>query len=131
MGPDGVPNSGTSLADGVYLICNTGANTSLPNAHANDSSVLARFDEAAHTFTTGRTLSRMPGGHFIITAPHLSGADVLLFGAGAYRASDIYLSTTPESSFSSGAGTRYFAGLIKWPAHVDRFGVRRGARGTG
>ncbi|MGI8991641.1 MAG: DUF4185 domain-containing protein [Bryobacteraceae bacterium] len=112
MGPDDVPNSGISLASGIYLICNTGADTSLANPHVNDSSVLARFDETAQTFTTGRTISHMPGGHFIITAPHISGTEILLFGAGAYRASDIYLSTTPASSFATGAGTRYFAGLV-------------------
>ena len=112
MGPDDVPNSGISLPDGVYFICNTGADTSLPNPHVNDVSLLAHFDERTQKFTTGRTVSRMPGGHFIITAPHAFGASVLMFGAGGYRASDIYLSITPTISFASGAGTQYFAGLM-------------------
>jgi hypothetical protein len=112
MGADDVPNSGISLPDGVYLIIDTGADVSLPVPHMNDHSLLSKFDETAQTFTTGRTISSMPGGHFIITAPHASGSNVLMFGVGAYRASDIYLSTTPESSFASGAGTQYFAGLV-------------------
>jgi hypothetical protein len=33
-------------------------------------------------------------------------------GLGAYRASDVYLATIPASSFDTGAGTRYFAGLV-------------------
>ena len=112
MGGDDVPNSGISLPDGVYFICNTGADGSLPNPHTNDVSLLAHFDEATHTFTTGRTLSKMPNGHFIITANHTFGSNVVMFGAGAYRASDIYLLMTPIASFASGAGTQYFAGLV-------------------
>lgn len=112
MGPDDVPNSGISLPDGIYLVCNTGADTSLPNPHLNDASFLAHFDETTHAFTTGRTLSRLPGGHFIITAPHTFGPNVFMFGAGGYRASDIYLSMTPVTTFASGAGTQYFAGMV-------------------
>ena len=120
MGADDVPNSGIALPDGVYLICNTGADTSLPDAHVNDSSVLVKFDEAAQTFTAGRTLSRMPGGHFIITAPVVSGTDVMMFGTGAYRGSDIFLSRTTVSSFATGAGTQYFAGIVNGqPAWVS------------
>jgi hypothetical protein len=36
----------------------------------------------------------------------------MMFGLGAYRASDVYLATIPASSFDTGAGTRYFAGLV-------------------
>ncbi len=111
MGPDDVPNSGISLADGIYLVCNTGSDTSLANPQQNDSSVLVHFDESTQTFTAGRTISP-PGGHFIYASPHASGTDVLMFGAGPYRASDVYLSVTPASGFASGTGTRYFAGLV-------------------
>jgi uncharacterized protein (TIGR03437 family) len=112
MGADDVPNSGISLPDGIYFICNTGADTSLANPHTNDVSLLAHFDETTRVFTTGRTVSKMPDGHFIITAPHVSGSNVFMWGAGAYRASDIYLSMTPTATFASGAGTQYFAGLV-------------------
>jgi hypothetical protein len=110
MGADDIANSGISLADGIYLVCNTGADESLADPHQNAFSVLARFDEATKTFTTGRTISQLPGGHFVFTSVHASGTDVLMFGMGRYRASDVYLSVTPASGFASGSGTRYFAG---------------------
>lgn len=113
MGADDVPHSGISLPGGVHIVINTGSDVSLPEPHVNDYSVLARFDEASKTFTTGRTISRLPGGHFVITSLHASGSDVLMFGIGEYRASDVYLATVPASSFESGTGTRYFAGLVK------------------
>lgn len=111
MGADDVPNGGISLSDGIYLVCNTGADESLANPHQNAYSVLAHFDETTKTFTTGRTISSMPAGHFIFTSLHASGANVLMFGAGSFRASDIYPSMTPASSFASGTGTQYFSGL--------------------
>ena len=87
MGADDVPNSGIALSDGIYLIIDTGANVSLPNPHMNDISLLSRFDETRQTFAAGRTLSRMPAGHFIITSPclitsQLGGGNVFMFGVG-------------------------------------------------
>ncbi|HYM61937.1 MAG TPA: DUF4185 domain-containing protein [Thermoanaerobaculia bacterium] len=112
MGADDVPDSGISLPTGTYIVCNTGADTSLTDPHAHSYSILTRFDEATKTFVTGRTISMMPGGHFVIPSLHASGTDVLMFGVGDYRASDVYLATVPGSSFESGTGTRYFAGLV-------------------
>lgn len=60
MAGDNVPNAGIKLSDGVYLVVNSGADHSLPDIHANVYSVLVRFDEAAKTFTTGRTISGSP-----------------------------------------------------------------------
>ena len=111
MGPDDIPNSGISLNGQIYFICNTGSDTSLANPQAADYSVLVQFNEAAQTFTAGRTISPA-GGRFIGTSVHASGAYVYIFGAGPYRASDIYLQRVPASSFASGAGTQYFAGLV-------------------
>ncbi|MFI5166729.1 MAG: DUF4185 domain-containing protein [Thermoanaerobaculales bacterium] len=111
MGADDVPNAGIALPQGTYIICNTGSDTSLSNPHLDDYSILARFDEATQSFTTGRTISTMPNGHFIFTSLHSSGSDVLMFGIGSYRASDIYLAVTPASGFESGTGTQYFTGL--------------------
>src|SRR5438552_6076150 len=68
MGPDNVPNAGISLSDGVYLVCNVGADLTLDNPHLNSYSVLVRFDEQAQTFTAGRIISKLPGGHFIFTS---------------------------------------------------------------
>jgi hypothetical protein len=112
MGPFDVPNSGIRLSNEVYLVCNTGSDTSLTNLHANDYSVLVRFDEASQTFATNRILSQVnAGGHFVITALHQQGTNVLLYGLGAYRATEIYLAVVPASTFESGAGTHYFAGM--------------------
>ncbi|HXT41042.1 MAG TPA: DUF4185 domain-containing protein, partial [Candidatus Angelobacter sp.] len=121
MGPDDVPNSGFSLNDRIYLICHTGSDTSnTNNSHQGDYSVLVSFDEAGQTFTTNRTISMLDSnldsrsmmqGHFIIDSPHIYGTNVIMFGLGEYRATDIYLSIVPTNSFLSGAGTRYFAGL--------------------
>ena len=74
--------------------------------------MLTRFDEAARRFTSLRTVSSMPNGHFVTTSVYASGSDVLMWGLGAYRASDVYLATVPAGSFESGQGTRYFTGLV-------------------
>jgi hypothetical protein len=118
MGADDVPNAGISLNGQIYLVVNTGSDTSNPNPHAKDYSVLAKFDEKAQTFATGRTISEMPDGHFIITTLHddpspgdFSAPTVLMFGLGAYRATNVYLAAIPAASFESGAGTQYFTGL--------------------
>ncbi len=112
MGADDVPASGISLNGVDWIVCSTGSDTSLPNPHIHDTSILVRFDPAAKTFTPGRTISAIPGGHFINLALHASGSDVLMFGLGDYRATDVYLATVPISTFETGAGTRYFAGLV-------------------
>lgn len=119
MGADDVPNAGISLNGQVVLVCNTGSNASdRSDPHANDYSVLARFDETTQTFTAGRTISRLPGGHFIIVSLHdapaglgTSEPGVLMFGLGDYRASDVYLALVPASQFEGGQGTRYLTGL--------------------
>jgi hypothetical protein len=108
MGANNVPNAGISLSDGVYIVINTGA--TLANGQANARSMLVRFDQAAGTYTAGRTISQHPGGRFVFTALRASGPDVYMFGTGTYRGSDIYLSVTPASEFWAGTGTRYYAG---------------------
>ncbi len=111
MGGDDIPNSGISLNGQIYFIVNTGSDTTAPNPQVTDYSALVTFDEAAQTFTVGRTISAA-GGLFIGTSMHASGSNVYIFGAGPYRASDIYLQMVPASSFVSGAGTQYFAGFV-------------------
>jgi uncharacterized protein (TIGR03437 family) len=113
MGPDDIPNSGITVNGQIYLICNTGSDTSLANPQAGDYSVLAGFNETAQTFTTGRTISQ-PGGKFIGTSIRAdpTGQNVYIFGAGPYRASDVYMQRVPAASFSTGTGTQYFAGLV-------------------
>jgi hypothetical protein len=127
MGGGEIPNSGISLNDQIYIIVNTGTDNTLANPHAADYSVLVRFDEQAQTFTSLRKVSALnpnldpmnaKQGRFIMTSLHdLPQGDgdqepgVLMFGAGQYRASNIYLSLTPRSDFEKGSATRYFTGL--------------------
>jgi hypothetical protein len=132
MDIDAVPNSGISLSNGVFLVCNTGsdARNNTNNPHLGNYTVLVTVNEtnlnalyppdATNIFTTNRVISTLytnlattdaRQGHFILTSLHEYGTNVLMFGTGEYRASDVYLAQTPTASFLSGAGTRYFAGL--------------------
>lgn len=111
MGAFEVPNGGIGLPSGFYIVCTTNVDRNLPDPHVNASSVLTRFNEATRTFTTGRVISQMPAGHFVIQSLHAFGSDVLAFGLGRYRGSDVYLATTPAATFETGVGTQYFAGL--------------------
>jgi len=112
LGGNEVPNAGIHLDKGTFIVCNSGMDRNLPTPDINAYSVLTRFDETARTFTLLRTISTRPNGKFITPSLHASGSDVMMFGLGAYRASDVYLATIPASSFDTGAGTRYFAGLV-------------------
>jgi hypothetical protein len=126
MGPDDIPNAGISLSNGVFLVCNSGSDASLPSPQTNDFAVLVAFNEtnlpltSSGSFTTNRTLSmlntnldpRSPlQGHFIQVAMHEYGTNVLMFGTGEFRSGDIFLCMTPTANFVSGAGTLYFTGL--------------------
>jgi hypothetical protein len=111
MGAAEVPHGGIRLDSGTYIVVDTGKDINLPNPSANAYSVLTRFDEANRRFTVLRTISSMPNGHFVTTSLRARGSDVMMFGLGAYRSSDIYLARVPASSFETGAGTQYFTGL--------------------
>ncbi len=112
LGASEVPNAGIHLDKGTFIVCHTGLDKDLPTPDINAYSVLTRFNETTRTFTLLRTISTRPNGKFITPSLHTSGSDVMMFGLGAYRASDVYLATIPASSFDTGAGTRYFAGLV-------------------
>ncbi len=132
MGVDNTPVTGVSLNGTIYLGIKTGnvSSGSGNNDQSHDYSVLATFNETTHTFTSGRTISSLPGGHFISPKFYLAPAGVLgsppplspepamvIFGLGDYRASNVYLSIIPASEFASGvdpngsSATRYFAGM--------------------
>ena len=124
MGPDDIPNSGITVNNTIYLICNTGADVHNPSPHLKDRSVLVKFDEANRTFTTGRQISRLhrnvdihsrKQGRFILNSLHEfnsgASASVLIFGIGEHRASDVYLCTVPAAEIETGKGTLYFTGL--------------------
>lgn len=112
MGAAEVPHAGIRLNGVTYIVCNTGTDQSLPNPNVNTYSVLTRFDETTRVFTPLRTISSMPNGHFVTTSLHANGSDVLMYGLGLYRASDVYLATVPVSTFATGQDTRYFSGLV-------------------
>jgi hypothetical protein len=112
MGAGEVPHAGIRLNGSTYIAVNTGADINLPDPNINEYSVLTRFDEAARRFTVLRTISSRPNGKFVTTALRQSGSDVYIFGLGAYRGSDVYLSTVKAEDFESGRGTRYFTGLV-------------------
>jgi len=117
MAADDTPHAGISLNGQIYMVCNTGSDVTQSNPHLHDYSVLARFDETTQKFTTGRTVSQLPGGHFILVSLHemtgqvTAAPQILMFGIGDYRASDVYLATISATSFESGVGTAYFTGL--------------------
>ncbi len=131
MGADNVPSAGVSVNGQVYLGITTGTVTTTTGDHdrSHDYSVLTTFDETAETFTTGRTISALPGGHFsrptfylaatgaLGTTPPVSPEPVMLiFGAGP-GAAGVYLSIIPSTEFWSGtdangnSATRYFSGI--------------------
>jgi len=113
MGPDDSPFTGINISNVIYLLCNTGADASnTNNPHTNDIAVLVTFDESSLSFQTNRTISAVTnGGHFIFDSIHFYGSNVMMFGEGNFRASDIYLASIPSNSFLSGNGTLYFTGL--------------------
>jgi hypothetical protein len=129
MGPYDVPNSGISLSNGVFLVCNTGSDTSLANPQTNDFSVLVTFNESlalsntaviTKVFYTNRLLSALNTnldpksplqGHFINVSMREYATNVMMFSTGEYRSGDVFLCQIPTASFVSGAGTLFFAGL--------------------
>ena len=132
MGAFNVPNGGITLNGQIYISVHTG-HTMDSDGNGDDThdyAVLTTFDETTLTFTSGRTTSALPGGHFVTVsfyeaptgilgspAPVVPEPDVVMFGLGLYRASNIYLSAIPASEFASGvdltgnSATRYFTGM--------------------
>ena len=129
---DDLPNSGISLSNGIFLVCNTGSDASNPtNTHLGAYSVIVSFNVtnllsstntyiATNIFVTNRVLSVLHTnlvqtdplqGHFLFTSLREFGTNVVIFGTGEFRASDVYLSMVPTASFLSGQGTLYFTGL--------------------
>jgi uncharacterized protein (TIGR03437 family) len=132
MGAYNVPDGGIYLNGQTYIRVKTGqvmgsdGNTD----GSNDYAVLVKFNETTQTFISGRTMSALPAGHFVTAAmyeaptgllgspaPVLPEPDVVMFGLGPYRASNVYLSVISASEFESGvdlsgnSATRYFTGM--------------------
>jgi Domain of unknown function (DUF4185) len=114
MGPFEVPVAGISLGGQMYVVVSTNHSED----RSTDRSVLTKFTLPAN-FQALRTVSQLPEGHFVKMSLHLepgsiaglppSGPFVLVWGTGAYRKSDAYLSIVPVTEFESGKGTLYFA----------------------
>ena len=128
MGAFNVPDAGISLNGQIYISAKTGHTST--TGDSDDFAVLMQFNETSQTFTAGRTTSALPGGHFVTVAfyeaptgilgnpaPVVPEPDVVMFGLGNYRASNIFLSVVPSSEFWSGVdsngnnATRYFTGI--------------------
>jgi uncharacterized protein (TIGR03437 family) len=131
MGTDNTPSTGVSVNGAIYLAIKTGNVNVSPgvNNQTADYSVLTAFNESSLTFTSGRTISALPNGHFVRTHFYLAQPGqlgtpppvspepaMLVFGLGLPHASNIYLSIIPSSEFWTGldqngnSATRYFAG---------------------
>ena len=132
MGAYNVPDGGIYLNGQTYIRVKTGqvmgSDGNTDSSH--DYAVLVKFNETTQTFTSGRTMSALPAGHFVTAAmaeaptgllgspaPVLPEPDVVMFGLGPYRASNVYLSVISSSEFESGvdssgnSATRYFTGM--------------------
>ena len=123
MGAFEVPVAGISLGGQVYVAVST--NHSMDGW--TDRSVLTKFTPPA-SFQPLRTISQLPEGHFVKFSLHVEpgtiaglppgGPFIFVWGTGAYRKSDAYLSIVPAAQFETGKGTRYFAGLDAGSAPV-------------
>jgi hypothetical protein len=156
-GGDDIPNSGISVGGNIYMTfntnscigcncqcgvtidcgtgtCNNAGYYNLPagypcDAHANDYSVLVRYDPGAkEQFKSARVISHVDythdvdsngkvipntTGHFIFTSTHHVTPDmglgfsqpmILTFGVGHYRNDNIYLSVEPDNPADYEAG---------------------------
>jgi len=116
MGAFEVPVAGINIGGQVYVAVSTNHSED----RSTDRSVLTKFTPPA-SFQPLRTISQLPEGHFVKMSLHIEpqtiaglppgGPFILIWGTGAYRKSDAYLSVVPAAQFESGKGTRYFAGL--------------------
>lgn len=110
-----VPVAGISLGDQMYVAVEVGS-----TGDSGSSTLLTKFTAPAN-FQSLRTVSKLPGGRFLrmsvreqpgpMAGLPSGGPFVILWGTGAYRASDVYLSIVPVAEFETGKGTQYFAGL--------------------
>jgi len=116
MGPFEVPVAGISLAGRMHVILSTNHK----DDRMSDRSVLTTFTPPT-TFRPGRTISELPSGRFVkmslreapspVDGLPPGGPYVFMWGTGVYRKSDAHLAIVPATSFESGRGTRYFAGM--------------------
>jgi hypothetical protein len=75
-------------------------------------SVLARSNDDGRTFAFVHDVSAL---HFVNVSAVRAGDDVLLFGSGAFRTSEVYLARVPAASIEDRSSYRFFAGAA-WSA---------------
>ena len=112
-----VPAGGISINEKVYLFCTTDHT----NQETMGRSVLVRFDEESRRFQRIRDISTRPGNFINIAArmapdgtvglPRDNVSQVLMWGSGAYRKSNVYLSCVPSQDIEKEDSTFYFSGL--------------------
>jgi uncharacterized protein (TIGR03437 family) len=132
MAIDNIPHAGIAINGTIYLGIKTG---NIPQGDGNNDqsqaySLLATFNETTQAFTSGRTVSTSPNGHFVGGSFYQAAAGmlgspppvtpeptVLNFGVGIEHASNIYLSIIPSAEFFTGvdgsgnSATRYYSGM--------------------
>jgi len=116
MGTDETPVSGINLNGNIYIVVSTDHS----DDRSTDRSMLTKFTLPA-SFQPIRTISQRPTGKFIKMSIHeesdsipglpSDGHYLLIWGTGAYRMSEAYLSIVPAANFETGEGTLYFSGL--------------------
>ena len=126
MGPFNVPAAGIQIAGRTYVTIST--NHSENNDNPTDRSVVTTFHQSSillnpSWFEAGRTISQLPGGHFIKMSLHAQPGPIaglpgslpfiMMGGTGWYRHSDAYLAIVPVAQFATGKGTLYFKGFDK------------------
>jgi hypothetical protein len=133
QGAFNVPVDGFSANGQMYVYFTTDADLSAPGGIRMGRSVLTRLtDEGRLLFTILYTLSTFrDGGKFINVStdivdnarfpglPSSTGSGLIVFGSGAYRASDAYLAYMPLSDIEDRGAVRYYAGGVNQPTWSD------------
>jgi hypothetical protein len=94
-----VPLDGADVNGAMYVWFSTDTMT---------RSILARSDDSGATFTKVLDFS---SSHFINISVVREGDDLLLFGSGLYRGSEVYLARVPAAHIEDPTAYTYFSGL--------------------
>lgn len=126
LGAYEIPSGGISLNGSIYVVYTTDWNGSAGNM---ERSVLARSSDDGYTWTQVYDLSAaadhdMTNAHFInvsmaeVNAEDFPGAfswhtgkTTLIYGSGAYRASNVYLAAIPSAEIETKSAMRFLAGF--------------------
>jgi hypothetical protein len=104
-----VPVDGLPLRDTTYVFYATDFD---PVSHRHGSSVLAHTQRPLD-FSSLEVDHVVPSEHFINISIVRIGADVWLFGSGAYRASSVYLARAAADTLEDRGSWEYFTGITE------------------